>query len=445
MTVGQSRSAAAVAVIDLGVLPDGSELPGRSPTGRPRRRRAVAVLSAAAVVLATAVAAAPVRAALVERSFPGVPARSDQPVVADTTDGVYLIRANGAQIGPGDRTIIRYGATNGEQMWRVSLTTPGAVNGAEVVDGTLLVLADGWETQTIALSAANGRELWRRTGWWREAGSGQLLLSYRVPGKHVDIYQAVALATGAVRWSMSVPSNDWVLPERGHLVRWSVGGRVEVRDLRSGAVVSRGTLPPTANATGRISEPGVQVAGELLLVAGWQGERPVVTAYGLGRLERRWQADVDLSGEAVYGCGAQLCVSSRNGQGGVRMLEQDTGQTRWAEQRWDDLAYAGSTLLAFGAPQGPPRVVVVDPATGKPIGDLGQWLTPRTFASDGRMLGVRTDPGTSRTWIAELDPAARTTRVLGVADNAFACHAGPSAVTCRRTDGTVGVWFPRRT
>jgi outer membrane protein assembly factor BamB len=443
MTVGQSRSAAVVAVIDLGVLRDGSELPVYSLAGRPRRRRVVAVLSAAAVVLATAVAASPVRAALVERTFPGVPARSDQPVVADTTDGVYLVRANGPQVGPGERTITRYGGAHAEQVWRVTVMTTGAVNGADVVDGTLLVLADGWETQTIALNAADGRELWRRTGWWRAAGSGQLLLSYRPPGKDVDVYQGVALATGAVRWSVSVPANDWVLPDRSHLVRWSVDRRVEVRDLRTGAVVSRGTLPPTGNATGRVSEPGVQVAGGLLLVAGWQGERPVATAYGLSHLDRRWQADIDLSSEAVHGCGAQLCVSGRNGQGGVRMLEQDTGRTRWADHQRDNLAYTGSTLLAFGPRNGPPQIVVVDPATGKPIGNLGRWQTPPTIAPDGTMLGVRTDPASSRSWIAELDPAARTTRVLGVADNAFACHAGPSAITCRRTDGTIGVWFPR--
>jgi hypothetical protein len=259
------------------------------------------VSSAAAVVLATAVAASPVRAALVERTFPGVPARSDQPVVADTTDGLYLVRANGAQAGPGERTIIRHAAARTEPVWRKSVMTAGAVNTVDVVDGTLLVLADGWEPQTIAMSAADGRELWRRTGWWREAGSGQLLLSYRAPGQQVDIYQAVSLATGALRWSVSVPANGWVLPDRDHLVRWSAGGRVEVRDLRTGAVVSRALLPPEENANGAVSEPGVQVAGGLLLVAGWDGGRPVATAYGLGRLDRRWRAEIDLSGEAAYG------------------------------------------------------------------------------------------------------------------------------------------------
>jgi hypothetical protein len=444
MSVGRTRSAAAVAVIDLGVLRDGPELPGRSPAGRPRRWRAVSVLSAASIVLATAVAASPVRAALVERTFPGVPARSDQPVVADTTDGVYVMRANGADAGPGERTIIRYGPARTGQAWRISLATPGEVNSAGVVDGTLLVHADGWEPQTIALRAADGREMWRRTGWWRDAGSGQLLLSYRAPGEQVDIYQAVALATGAVRWSMSVPSSEWVLHDRGRLVRWSVGGRVEVRDLRTGAVVSRGLLPPDEVATGHNSLPGAQVAGGLLLVAGWDGGRPVATAYGLERLDPRWRAGIDLSRESVYGCGGELCVSGRDGEGGVRLLERDTGSTRWANDRWDDLAYAGSTLLAFGPPPGPPQIVVVDPATGRPIGDLGRWQIPRTMAPDGRMLAVRTEPGTDRSWIAELDPAARTARVLGVADDAFACQAGHTAITCRRTGGAVGVWYPRR-
>ena len=444
MSVERTSSAAAVAVIDLGILRDGPELPGRSPASRPLRRRAASLLGVALVVLATAVTASPVRAALVERTFPSVPAMSDQPVVVDTTDGLYLVRPSRPEAGPGERTITRYGTARPDEVWRVPVTTPGAVNSADVVDGVLLVHAEGWQPETIALRAADGRELWRRTGWWQEAGSGQLLLSYRAPDGRGDIYEAVALTTGAVRWSLSLSASGWVLRDRDRLVWWSVDGRVEVRDLRTGAVVSRGVLPREEHATAPQSQPGIQVAGGLLLVAGWDGDRPVVSAYGLDRLDPRWRAGIDLSIETVHGCGTALCVSRTNGRGGVRIVEPHTGRTRWADGRWDYLLYAGPTLLAFGPPHGPSRIAAIDPATGRQLGDLGRWQTPPALDPEGRILAVRTEPGTSRSWIAELDPAARTTRVLGVADDAYACRAGHTAVTCRRTGGTVGVWYPQR-
>jgi hypothetical protein len=442
MSVERTRPAAAFAVIDLDVARDLPDLPGRSRAGRMRRWRAAAVLGAAAAVLATAVAASPVRVALVEQTFAGA-ARPDQPVVAATSDGVYLVRESGGETDPGERTIIRYRLPGAAQVWRVSVLTSGAVHNVNVVDGTLLLHAGG-QPQTIALRAADGRFLWRRTGWWSEAGAGQLLLSYRAPGERRDIYQAVALTTGQTRWAISVPAGELVLPDRSRLVRWSGGGRAEIRDVRTGAVLTSGTLPLDENAAAPGSEPGVQVAGELLLVAGWHGVRPVATAYGLDRLDRRWQADIDLSSVVVDGCGAELCVSARNGLGGVRMLERDTGRTRWADDRWAHLTYAGSTLLGFGLGYGPAQIAVLDPASGRQIADLGRWETSRSIAADGRMLGVRTQPGTARSWIAELDTAAWTTRVLGVARDAFACQPGPAAVTCRRTGGTVGVWYPRR-
>ncbi|GAA4703706.1 hypothetical protein Prum_021460 [Phytohabitans rumicis] len=431
-------------MIDLGAVRDPPVLPGRSLASRLERWRTAAVLGAAAAVLATAVAASPVRVALLEQTFPGVPARTDQPIVAASADGLYLVRARGAQAGPGERTVIRYGVAGAVPAWQVSVLTSGAVYGANVVEGTLLLHTGEFQPQTIALRAADGRFLWRRSGSWVQAGAGELLLSSRAPGGRMDTYQAVALTTGQARWAMSVPSGEWVLPDRSRLVRWSDRGRAEVRDVRTGAVVSSGTLSRGENGAAPGSAPGVQVAGGLLLVAGWAGDRPVATAYGLDRLDRRWQADIDLSSEAVDGCGAELCVSGRKGRSGVRMLERDTGRTRWADDRWEQLSYAGSTLLGFGKAPGPAQIAVLDANSGRQIADLGRWETSRSIAPDGRMLGVRTEPGTSRTWIAELDPAAWTTRVLGVARDAVGCQAGPAAVTCRRTGGAIGVWYPRR-
>jgi hypothetical protein len=67
-------------------------------------------------------------------------------------------------------------------------------------------------------------------------------------------------------------------------------------------------------------------------------------------------------------------------------------------------------------------------------------LSGDTRPPGGLLIGMRAGRD-GWAWIAELHPATRTARVLGVLrDVSGDCAAGPSLIMCRRLDGSVGVW-----
>jgi hypothetical protein len=74
------------------------------------------------------------------------------------------------------------------------------------------------------------------------------------------------------------------------------------------------------------------------------------------------------------------------------------------------------------------------------VGELGEW-NGSTRRADGQMLATHVLGG--RVLVARLDPAGPGVRVLGAISTVYECHPGPRAVVCRRSDHTVGVWYPR--
>jgi hypothetical protein len=212
------------------------------------------------------------------------------------------------------------------------------------------------------------------------------------------------------------------------------GGRVEIRDLAGAAVLRAADLPGRGPAG---ASPPPRVAGDLLLVD--DGSR-TVTAYGLDRLDRRWQLTRDPGREfAPIPCGAGLCLYRRHG--GVRAADPATGRTVWSDGRWENLTRAGDRLLASRPGRvGTAPLTVLDPATGEIRGELGAWQVVRVAAGSGRVTGVRVTPdGTA--WVAELDPVTARVRVLAsLRDISGDCEAGPGVLICRRPGGSVGVW-----
>jgi hypothetical protein len=180
----------------------------------------------------------------------------------------------------------------------------------------------------------------------------------------------------------------------------------------------------------------------LLLIPEEDGGRPVLSAYGLDRLDRRWRADVDVRNEYVSGeCGDALCVGIRN-DGGIRLVDLATGRTRWSAPDWGYASLVGPYLLAYGRSETKnPRATLLDPVDGHVVGDLGQWNASPP-ADDGRMLGIRENG--PRTLVGRLDPAAAKVEVLGLLAGVFQCQASPVAVVCRRAGGSIGVWYPER-
>ncbi|GAA4728488.1 PQQ-like beta-propeller repeat protein [Phytohabitans rumicis] len=416
-------------VIDLGEARDAPVVD--PPRWSRRRRRTAAAVVAVIALLAAVGAASPVRGGLVDVTIP-VPTGTGFTVDGDA---LFLTTPDAAVVDPGERTIAMYRLPEARLAWKVSLNPGGPLRWMSVVDGMLLVLMETAAIETVAIRTDTGQVLWRRPGWFEPRAAGTVLMGDYRPGERANRIESVAVRDGAPRWSLTIPADDTVTSTRGRLVRWATSGQAWVYDDNTGTELASAKLPAAD------PQSAVQVVGDVLLIAGWDGERPIVTAYDLDRLERRWQADVNLELEFVSGeCGqGNLCVS--RSPNGVRVLDAATGRTRWGVDGWGSMEPLGPYLIAYGL-EDPPRVGVLDPANGHEVADFGQWQTPRLAGP--RVLGVRPEPSTNRAWVGWLDADARRTVVLGVATDVFGCAVAPSAVVCRRGDGSVGVWAPRR-
>ncbi|MCW6009662.1 PQQ-binding-like beta-propeller repeat protein [Micromonospora sp. CPCC 205371] len=430
-------------MIDLGEVREAPVGDDRPPWRAPPRRRAVRV-AAALVVALLAAGAAPVRPALVMLNIPA--ATGDRFVVSDSIDSVYLLSPSVDALGQGEREIVKYRVPAGQEVWRARVSTAGPLRTAVAERGILYALAEAYEPETIALDAGTGNVLWRRAGWLGDTSAEQVFLSHDPRDDETSLYMAVDPRTGAERWSLAVPREEMVLHNRDRMVRWRNDGTVEVRDLRTGGLVIRGQVPPPEIDPLVDSNPGVQLSQGLLLVAGRQPNQEITTAYHLDRLQPAWQADIDLMNEFVTdecASGGTMCVGGS--RLGMRVIDRTTGRTLWTSDRWSWLWRVGAAVIAFGQDSEPRRVVVINPVDGREVADLGRWGTLPLMANPkGRLYAARTDPGTGRSWIAELDPVAGTTHVLGVVPDSFACEAGQIVVACRRVGGAVAVWYPRR-
>lgn len=416
-------------VIDLGEARDEPDLPAR--TWPPRQRRAVGAVVALVALLLAGGAATPVRSGLVAVT---VQATAADDILVEG-DGLYLMRPSRGVVRAGLRTVTRYRLPDAsEPEWEAALYTAGPVRGVSIVDGTLLVTAEGPEMQTIAIRPDTGQELWRRSGWWYSTGPGRVLLADYSGGVTQQLF-SVELKTGDVRWSVSLPADEPVLADRDRVVHWTKAGAVRVHDAGTGDLVASAHLPADPETAG-------QVLDGLVLVPGLAGGRPIVTAYGVDRLDRRWQADIDVRNEYVGGeCGDAFCVGTGD-DSGIRLIDRATGRTRWSAPGWGYTHSVGPYLLAYGDGHAEmSRVAVLDPADGHIVAELGEWNTS-VAGDDGRILAVREDG--SRALVARLDPTTAEVRVLGVLADVYQCQTGPAAVVCRRSNGSIGVWYPRR-
>nr|MDT0656985.1 hypothetical protein [Micromonospora sp. DSM 115978] len=464
----------AVAAIELGEMP-AAAAPVRGPAGPPTirrpathrgrwsvRRPARSWLGAAlGTLLVMAVADAP---------LPGPPAESAVPArlgaVTFAAEGRLFVADPRVDATPSDRWLAAFRLPDAAPLWRIPMPLAGPLGTALVVDRTLVLTVD-WSSvvgrETVGVDVGTGR-----VRWWREAtlegvtAGGDLLLwtapwTASVTDNPAGTLRAVEPTDARARWTLPLPAGalhsyryqrgpagdpgeaDRVADRSGPvraeaLVVSSRRGRVEIRDLSAGRVVRAADLPPRGPPGDRLLP---RVAGDLLLVD--DGLR-TVTAYGLDRLDRRWQMTVDLGREfGPSPCGAGLCLYGRHG--GVRVADPATGRTRWTDSRWDTLVRVGDGLLASRLDRsGPARLAVLDPATGEVRGELGAWQVVRTSAEPGRLTGVRVGAdGTA--WVADLDPVTVTARLRerlsGVSGG---CEAGADVLICRRLDGSIGLW-----
>ncbi|WP_433317563.1 PQQ-binding-like beta-propeller repeat protein [Micromonospora chersina] len=422
-------------VIELGEMRHDEDADGPAP--RPLRPpgRLARVVAAGCLALLTLAGAAP-------------PARLPAGIRVPAPQGaVFLVLADRlvvadgpGTVGRGGRVVTGHRLPGGEPVWRFTLPAGDHVLGLGMVAGGLLVTsspAGAGDTLSTLLDPAAGVVRWQQSGYPVSTASGGVLFETpRAAGTGTVL--AVEPVSGAVRWSLPLPSNGvaYRTGDRGvtQIVLVTPDGRVEVHDADSGALVHAGRVPPAAD---RVSYRFTQVVADLLLVDGAPG---TVTAYGLDRLDRRWDVPVEpRAGVWFAECAGMVCI--RDQVGGVQALDPATGDPTWVDDRWVGMAPVGGRLL--GAEPGVGlelELVVLDPATGRSLARLGRWRTTGFEGDPARLLGLRRLPG-DRTLVGALDVAAGEARIRAVLPGSWdECADSGTALVCLRPSGGLMIW-----
>lgn len=345
------------------------------------------------------------------------------------------------------KIVFEYDLPSGRPLSQTHVAVSGAIfNVAEAGPAILVsyqVDAVGAEA-TVALVPDTGRELWRRPARLLSASpaDGLVLLRENSPQFGNLNWSGVDLATGAIRWSFQQPVRGYTTEDGFSdgfprmLITATEAGFIEVRDVRTGTVQATAHVPIDATRAG--AEVPIWPAGDQLLVSEPSG----TTAYALPGLTRRWHSTVDLNGRWLQpDCGGALC--SLSWQGGLWVLDPDTGAMRWFDERWNYADEAGRYLLAADeAGSGRTQVIsVLDPVSGRVLGNFGQWHAIGAAAGDGTVIGLRERLIDNVVWYAMLDPATQGVRLLGRADDVSGdCQTTTGVLVCRRTDASVGIW-----
>jgi outer membrane protein assembly factor BamB len=361
-------------VIELGELPPGSAAepePHRRPI-RPADIRRYGL--AAAVVLCLLALAGSIRPG------PGGP-----PVLWQMTapEGQFMLAGDAMYVmePSGGTTITRYEAGTGRQRWTrtmpritawLSTDVPGVLLLPEVGQTNLLQTV----TETLALNAADGSDLWRRPGEVTLTADRTLLTAeWDAQGERISHLRLVRTGDGTTVWDFrpDTPASGWttlgtdpVHPDR--LVTVSGQGHLEVRRFADGSLITRGTVPWVVPAGNHDDYAYVSGMDDLLFVVRTEDGVQQILAYRADTLERLWQVRTPTAtGYGLSDCGPVICVSA---EGGVEARDPATGRVRW---RADGLDWArplaGGRLLAQGRDYG--RSALIDDRTGRVLQDLG--------------------------------------------------------------------------
>lgn len=445
------------AVIDLGEVGRRPPEPG-PPAGRRFGRRPARPWLAAllvVVVLATVGAAAPPGLPEPVRIGSGFDAQSliagDLLFVAEDSGGD--IEQGSAAAGSGDagaRTIAAYRLPRGELRWRVPVPQHGdgrpgrRLIGLQRVDDLLLIgsFDRAGAPDTTAVDIADGSVRWSADGFSVGAVADDAMALW-TPRSAIDprtgewvssgvTLRVVEAGSGRTRWTTTTPAQaELHYRLDGDLltdvVEVELGGRVRVRDARTGQVRADGT-------TGRPTEPGpTWVVADLLVSM----TDDALWSVDLATLTPRWSVPVPPAG-GLTPCAPLLCLTRH--AGGIRALDPVDGTARWVHDEWILHSEFGRYLLVTSPrqPDRPSTPMVVDPATGDPVVADPHWR-PFAATADG-WLGLRYDPYQTTVWVARITPDGSPPRVLlRMADAVDNCQAGADVVICRQVGGGLGV------
>ncbi|MEV4532408.1 PQQ-binding-like beta-propeller repeat protein [Asanoa sp. NPDC049518] len=376
-------------VIDLGTA-HGSVADDQAPTSRQLRRSRRWRLAAAAAGLllvcgGAATASPPFRPTAAVPVEPGssVSVAGDLLVVADPAPQSVSsgAGAGGAATDPGLAELRGYDLPAGTERWRLRLPAAMSQSATRVGDLVLLASRDSIrrQTGTTAVDAGTGAVRWSRADAVLTApgvtaglavdevrsasGAGR-----RVSGR-ID---AVDLATGRSLWHQRVPSTAVAHVLAGDpplAVLLLDSGRIEVRDLVTGALRGAGSLPPADYAP---DNPRLTGHGFVLRHPDARpGHRSALSAYDLDDVGLRWSRPDRAQDVQWAECAGDLCARTRDG---IWTLDLDKGGQLFAAGDglpWLPVRGSADELVYRLLPD--ERVAVADSGTSttpRPIGTL---------------------------------------------------------------------------
>jgi outer membrane protein assembly factor BamB len=446
---------ARIAVIELDVTAPWE--PPDQPAPRSRLQGVVAAVLVAVVAATTLAAAASPTRLQPWYSFDG-----HYQLGTVTENVIYAVR-----VDKGDDYLVEaHRLTNGALLWQRSMT---GVNSAVAGNGRYAVVSardpDGRPVMLTVLDGATGRTLWQRSGVAPLSMRGDVVVvddddpsRYGEPSddptvpmppeQHLD---GLELATGRVRWSVTVPAGVdraleyYARAESGgfevrSLVELEPNGSLRVRDLATGQVTLRSTLEVPGKTE------GLELYDGYLLVraytpdterAGLPNDLRVYDAQS-GRL--LWRNTDEHLG-FVQPCGPYLCVVN---DGGTSAVEPKNGFTVWRIDRLDGTSNAdvGNLLGYLNAAGEQPTVVVIEARTGRVTRKLAPWQLV-TSVGWPRVLVWQRDR-LAHGLIARLDVRTGRVTVLGRTDGWFGqpdCQVAAAYLVCATND-MVSVWRP---
>lgn len=368
---------------------------------------------------------APVILALVLVSLLGAAAplpRPVPPVIVPATflDDTFVDGDRLFVVGPwrGGAQLLRiFRLPDAKPLGRMNIDYPGTVTGVRRAGDVLLITAGGPRV-TAAVDATTGRRLWR-AGATLVAVSGDTVLMT----DDLAIW-AVDPHTGAERWRVDQPT---------------IGSRYLVT-AGLDSMTSFDGLTGAEVAVGRLRLSGIiysYVSPDRFVI----GDSSGLASYRLPSLTPMWHVATDPREHRLQAdCVRVLC--SYLGEQGVTVRDPETGRTLWSSARWATLEPLGPSLVA-AADHGPldaVRLFLLDPATGRPLGDFGGWRA--VIGTDGA-LRYALHPATTANdyWFGELDPAHATVRILGEATQISGhCDVSAGSLIYHRSDGSIAVW-----
>jgi outer membrane protein assembly factor BamB len=292
-------------------------------------------------------------------------------------------------------------------------------------------------TETIALDARTGAELWRRPGEIYATTPNAVLLSDRdAAGAETRSLRLLRIRDGGTIWTRSglraervtTGGTDAVRPDL--LLTVTPSGGVDVRRLADGTQIGAGRVDWQADSPqeGMFADVFLDGGRVYVRVAGPRGSS--LTAYALDTLRQLWRID-DTATVAAYPCGAVVCSIERDG---FVAYDPATGTVRWRSVSVRNAWSAGpGRLLVDGGTQR----ALIDDSTGRRVAEFGESVPVQDI--DGRvgyLLHVTASPP-GRTSVSRVDLATGAVELRGAIDrvNDAGCLAAADRMACPTVAG----------